>query len=250
MSGRPYSARGEIVDPEAAEVEQRALDEQCAADREALGRRVREVWTAWAREQPSPKASWLVPWEDLTEPEREVDRRIGEALAARGLAQGLAWGHAALQRALQDLSDARREVARFKERLLRDTAHDESRWEKGIRNIVTILRGPSAAFDVPSVVEWVRELHEKAARPPAPAPAPAPALAPAPAPEPMILTCPSCGERHIDEGEFATKAHHTHACQSCGMVWRPAVCPTVGVRFLPGYGPTVRAQATFTFPWA
>jgi len=52
---------------------------------------------------------------------------------------------------------------------------------------------------------------------------------------PMILTCPSCGERHIDEAEFAEVAHHTHACQSCGMVWRPAKVNTHGVRFLPGY---------------
>ncbi len=54
-------------------------------------------------------------------------------------------------------------------------------------------------------------------------------------PIPMILTCPSCGERHFDEGEFATKPHHTHACQGCGMVWRPAKVPTVGVQFLPGF---------------
>lgn len=52
---------------------------------------------------------------------------------------------------------------------------------------------------------------------------------------PMLLWCPECGERHIDEGEFATKLHHTHACQHCGMVWRPAIVPTVGVRFLPGF---------------
>jgi rubredoxin len=54
-------------------------------------------------------------------------------------------------------------------------------------------------------------------------------------PIPMRLNCPTCGALHIDEGEFATKVHHTHACQSCGMVWRPAVGPTVGVRFLPGF---------------
>lgn len=52
---------------------------------------------------------------------------------------------------------------------------------------------------------------------------------------PMLLWCPVCGERHIDEGEFATKAHHTHACQNCGMVWRPARVSTVGVKFLPGF---------------
>jgi predicted RNA-binding Zn-ribbon protein involved in translation (DUF1610 family) len=54
-------------------------------------------------------------------------------------------------------------------------------------------------------------------------------------PVPMILTCPSCGARHIDKGNFATKPHHTHACQACGMCWRPAVAPTVGVQFLPGF---------------
>jgi len=54
-------------------------------------------------------------------------------------------------------------------------------------------------------------------------------------PIPMILHCPECGERHIDEGEFAMKGHTTHACQHCGMVWKPAQITTVGVRFLPGY---------------
>lgn len=54
-------------------------------------------------------------------------------------------------------------------------------------------------------------------------------------PVPMLLTCPSCGERHIDEGDFADKEHHTHACQHCGMCWRPAVVATVGVQFLPGF---------------
>lgn len=52
---------------------------------------------------------------------------------------------------------------------------------------------------------------------------------------PMILHCPQCGVRHIDEGDFAEKAHHTHACQGCGFIWRPAKVNTHGVRFLPGY---------------
>ena len=55
------------------------------------------------------------------------------------------------------------------------------------------------------------------------------------APIPIRLPCPSCGELHVDAGKFATKPHHTHACQSCGMVWRPALIATVGVRFLPGF---------------
>jgi hypothetical protein len=55
------------------------------------------------------------------------------------------------------------------------------------------------------------------------------------APTPMLLWCPECGERHIDVGQFASKPHHTHACQVCGMVWRPAISPTVGVQWLPGF---------------
>lgn len=54
-------------------------------------------------------------------------------------------------------------------------------------------------------------------------------------PIPMLLWCPGCGKRHHDVGEFATKPHHTHACQHCGMVWRPALVATVGVDFLPGF---------------
>lgn len=54
-------------------------------------------------------------------------------------------------------------------------------------------------------------------------------------PIPMILHCPECRARHVDVGEFATKVHHTHSCQICGFTWRPAVVPTVGVQFLPGF---------------
>lgn len=52
---------------------------------------------------------------------------------------------------------------------------------------------------------------------------------------PMILHCPMCHARHLDLGEFLEKAHHTHACQNCGHVWRPAKINTHGVQFLPGY---------------
>ena len=33
--------------------------------REDLGRLVRETWIAWAREQPDPKPSWLVPFSPM-----------------------------------------------------------------------------------------------------------------------------------------------------------------------------------------
>jgi hypothetical protein len=65
-----------------------------------------------------------------------------------------------------------------------------------------------------------------------------------PAPVPMLLTCPGCGKRHIDRGRFETYPHHTHACQHCGMCWRPAVEPTVGVRYLPGFKDAKPAKGT------
>jgi rubredoxin len=52
---------------------------------------------------------------------------------------------------------------------------------------------------------------------------------------PMILHCPMCNGRHIDEKEFEHKPHHTHACQHCGHSWRPAKVNTHGVQFLPGF---------------
>ena len=56
-------------------------------------------------------------------------------------------------------------------------------------------------------------------------------------PIPMRLHCPECTALHVDEGEFATRAHHTHVCQQCGAHFRPCVHPTIGVQFLPGTGP-------------
>jgi hypothetical protein len=50
-------------------------------DRDQLGRFVREAWVRWARTQPDPKPSWLVPYDELSETDREADRQIGEAVA-------------------------------------------------------------------------------------------------------------------------------------------------------------------------
>ena len=46
-------------------------------DRDTLGRFVREAWVRWAETQPAPKPSWLVPYDDLAEPDKEADRRTG-----------------------------------------------------------------------------------------------------------------------------------------------------------------------------
>ena len=48
--------------------------------REFLGRLVREVWVVWAHDQDNPKPHHLLPWDQITESDREVDRRIGETL--------------------------------------------------------------------------------------------------------------------------------------------------------------------------
>lgn len=46
---------------------------------------------------------------------------------------------------------------------------------------------------------------------------------------PMILFCPACRKQHVDTGEWATRAHSSHACIYCNHTWRPADVPTVGV---------------------
>lgn len=66
---------------------------------------------------------------------------------------------------------------------------------------------------------------------------------------PMILHCPMCNGRHIDEGEFAEKVHHTHACQHCGHVWRPARVNTHGVKFLPGFKNDSEPEKLVRFDW-
>lgn len=66
-----------------------AMLERQEYHRDRLGRRVRDVWLAWARQQPQPKPSWLVEYDELTEAEKEVDRRIGAALWGDGFADGV-----------------------------------------------------------------------------------------------------------------------------------------------------------------
>jgi hypothetical protein len=64
------------------------LDE---ATRERLGRIVRHEWVKWALEQADPKPHWLSPWEDLDEPMKEVDRRIGERIYLLGRERASDW---------------------------------------------------------------------------------------------------------------------------------------------------------------
>lgn len=60
-----------------------------AEPRLAAGMLVRQVWVEWAKEQPRPTLSWLLPWDRLDPGQQEVDMRIGEALWTAGRTVGL-----------------------------------------------------------------------------------------------------------------------------------------------------------------
>ena len=55
-------------------------------DRESLGRLVRETWVACVVDYfKDPKLSWIAPWDDLDDFQREADMRIGSAVSARAV---------------------------------------------------------------------------------------------------------------------------------------------------------------------
>lgn len=49
--------------------------------REELGKAVRLAWVRYCQETGDTKPSHLAPWEELSEWDREADRRIGVAIA-------------------------------------------------------------------------------------------------------------------------------------------------------------------------
>ena len=124
--------------------------------REPLGRLVHDTWVAWAMEQPGAKPSWLVTWDQLPEddPQREVDMRIGAAVAVQAVADAkvevdkmratVMAAHSELAR-LRDRCDERDrlisaliaehpvELGRFS-RMLSDAALGQERREEGSGN--------------------------------------------------------------------------------------------------------------------
>lgn len=50
-------------------------------DREQLGRLVRAEWVNYCIETGDTKPSHIAPWEDLSDWDKEADRRIGEVVA-------------------------------------------------------------------------------------------------------------------------------------------------------------------------
>lgn len=63
------------------ENEQLKAERGYSIDRDFLGSLVRHTWVEWAKKQNDPKPLWLVPWSELDEDNKEVDRLIGEAVA-------------------------------------------------------------------------------------------------------------------------------------------------------------------------
>lgn len=57
--------------------------------RDTLGRAVRKAWIQWANDQPEPKPSWFVTYDDLPERDKEADRQIGEMLFTDGMDAGV-----------------------------------------------------------------------------------------------------------------------------------------------------------------
>lgn len=56
----------------------------------------------------------------------------------------------------------------------------------------------------------------------------------------LVLCCPSCGKQHLDTGEWETRVHRVHKCETtpegpntgCGLLWQPCEGPSRGVREL------------------
>lgn len=49
-------------------------------DRDSGGRLVREAWIDWAKSKQDYKASWVVPYDQLNEMDKEADRLIFERI--------------------------------------------------------------------------------------------------------------------------------------------------------------------------
>lgn len=79
--------------------------------REELGCLVRRAWVKWAMEQPKPKASWLVPYSELPESDKEADRQIGEAVYKYALSD-FQNKYGAPHGGFSDLLDAQNEIVK------------------------------------------------------------------------------------------------------------------------------------------
>ena len=73
--------------------------------RDFYGQIVRMAWVEWAKTQPSPKPSWLVPWADLDEADKEADRCIGDAVVKATVSSDLERARAEVERLTRELGE-------------------------------------------------------------------------------------------------------------------------------------------------
>lgn len=138
-------------------------------DIDALGRRVREVWIEWAERQPAPKPSWLVPYDELSEPEQVVDRLIGASLWGDGFSQGSLT-------ALNVMTDAARTqlieeaIAAFWHSLFGDEYDGSEDWDE--QNValskllfVLVMQRDTAVHLLQKWLDWCFDEHGVHARP-------------------------------------------------------------------------------------
>lgn len=117
-------------------------------------------------------------------------------------------------------------------------------WAKGVEVLESLLR---QSLDQPVIEGYQAAFYELAdmlgmtAQPCSPKevwetqirPALQAAIA-AQGPIPMVLHCPRCHLQHIDAPDERTpdwqnQPHRSHLCHGCGLIWRPADVPTIGV---------------------
>lgn len=130
-----------------------------------LGRLVREVWVEWAREQPdvAEHPSWLVPWEQLPERDREVDRRIEAAIWESAQAPLLAEIETLKRAAVWANSEAAAAEVIAKERELTDLTHAwgiaVSEREEALAEVTSLREAVKAWFDTREAYKSSRVAH-------------------------------------------------------------------------------------------
>ena len=138
--------------------------------REFYGQLVRMAWIEWAKEQPDPKPSWLVPWAELSEPDREADRRIGETVRKASIDTRIAeleQSLAAAQQALVRGSDAAYWMNRTREaeQAQRDAEAERDRWRTDLNYVrrertLALNRAEAAETDLQRAREALRAYGE------------------------------------------------------------------------------------------
>ena len=143
-------------------------------DREPYGRIARETWVAWAKEQPdvADHPSWTVDWDGLPDRDREVDMRIGAAVAAAEKKQAEYWHKrwlAAMERADEDGTQAISQHVRIQD-LSRQSEAAEARLAE-IRQVIKtyfVVHGNSTSASLTHARDLAEGIRQILDRKPAP----------------------------------------------------------------------------------